>query len=328
MTQMLGLRTCRLSLAATAISMFASWSTGPAVAFSVQLVTDPTGNNQIELLGINNGGTIVGFDNGNPLQGFTMTLPNNFTPQNFPGATSTAVTGINNNGNTAGYYIDTSGNTNGFTKTGAAFTTVNAPGTAFNRALGINDSNTTVGYSAVDQAGITGQVAYKQSGGAFTTINSLLPANVNAQATGINNANNIVGFYQPMAGGSRIGFLDVAGTITTIDPFSSTFTEALGINNNGEIVGFYTDSGGFQHGYVDNGGVFTTFDPTGSVSTTISGVNDLGQIVGFYSANEASIGFVGTPDTPIPAALPLFATGLGGLGLLGWRRQRKTLATG
>jgi hypothetical protein len=32
--------------------------------------------------------------------------------------------------------------------------------------------------------------------------------------------------------------------------------------------------------------------------------------------------------TPIPAALPLFATGLGALGLLGWRRKRKTLATG
>jgi hypothetical protein len=29
--------------------------------------------------------------------------------------------------------------------------------------------------------------------------------------------------------------------------------------------------------------------------------------------------------TPIPAALPLFATGLGGLGLLGWRRKRKTV---
>jgi len=27
--------------------------------------------------------------------------------------------------------------------------------------------------------------------------------------------------------------------------------------------------------------------------------------------------------TPIPAALPLFATGLGALGLLGWRRKRK-----
>jgi hypothetical protein len=30
-----------------------------------------------------------------------------------------------------------------------------------------------------------------------------------------------------------------------------------------------------------------------------------------------------TPTTPLPAALPLFATGLGALGLLGWRRKRK-----
>ena len=32
------------------------------------------------------------------------------------------------------------------------------------------------------------------------------------------------------------------------------------------------------------------------------------------------------PATPVPAALPLFATGLGGLGLLGWRRKRKAAA--
>jgi hypothetical protein len=30
---------------------------------------------------------------------------------------------------------------------------------------------------------------------------------------------------------------------------------------------------------------------------------------------------------PLPAALPLFATGLGALGLLGWRRKRKATAT-
>jgi len=35
---------------------------------------------------------------------------------------------------------------------------------------------------------------------------------------------------------------------------------------------------------------------------------------------------VGTAVTPLPAALPLFATGLGALGLLGWRRKRKAAA--
>ena len=33
--------------------------------------------------------------------------------------------------------------------------------------------------------------------------------------------------------------------------------------------------------------------------------------------------FVPVSQVPLPAALPLFATGLGALGLLGWRRKRK-----
>jgi hypothetical protein len=33
-----------------------------------------------------------------------------------------------------------------------------------------------------------------------------------------------------------------------------------------------------------------------------------------------------TTATPLPAALPLFATGLGVVGLLGWCRKRKTAA--
>jgi hypothetical protein len=35
---------------------------------------------------------------------------------------------------------------------------------------------------------------------------------------------------------------------------------------------------------------------------------------------------IDVPSVPLPAALPLFATGLGALGLLGWRRKRKIAA--
>jgi len=41
----------------------------------------------------------------------------------------------------------------------------------------------------------------------------------------------------------------------------------------------------------------------------------------WFNANLTSTSPVS--DVPLPAALPLFATGLGALGLLGWRRKRK-----
>ena len=41
--------------------------------------------------------------------------------------------------------------------------------------------------------------------------------------------------------------------------------------------------------------------------------------------NDLPPGFGGpTPAVPLPATLPLFASGLGALGLLGWRRKKAT----
>jgi hypothetical protein len=51
--------------------------------------------------------------------------------------------------------------------------------------------------------------------------------------------------------------------------------------------------------------------------------------IGFLNANCFSFGTdcsSATAQTPLPAALPLFASGLGALGLLGWRRKRKNAA--
>ena len=41
---------------------------------------------------------------------------------------------------------------------------------------------------------------------------------------------------------------------------------------------------------------------------------------------NASFSLTGVSGVPLPAALPLFATGLGALGLLDWRRKRKAAA--
>ena len=51
-----------------------------------------------------------------------------------------------------------------------------------------------------------------------------------------------------------------------------------------------------------------------------------GFIANHFFPETASASFTVGAATPLPAALPLFATGLGALGLFGWRRKKKTAA--
>ncbi len=51
-----------------------------------------------------------------------------------------------------------------------------------------------------------------------------------------------------------------------------------------------------------------------------------GQVSAFAIAGDLSATAGGPSAIPIPDALPLFATGLGALGLLGWRRKKKLAA--
>ena len=55
---------------------------------------------------------------------------------------------------------------------------------------------------------------------------------------------------------------------------------------------------------------------------------DFGTLGGTRNFSDSSVIGVATATsaTPLPAALPLFAGGLGALGLLGWRRKRKQIA--
>jgi hypothetical protein len=96
-------------------------------AYNLTFVPDPTGTGLINLLGINNSGTIAGFDDGVVNQGFTLTLPSNFTGVNFPGAASSMATGINSAGDVSGIYVDAAGNTHGFTEIGGSFKTIDDP---------------------------------------------------------------------------------------------------------------------------------------------------------------------------------------------------------
>ena len=63
-----------------------------------------------------------------------------------------------------------------------------------------------------------------------------------------------------------------------------------------------------------------TFFATATAANTVLGFN-FRDDPGFMFLDDVSVNAV-----PLPAALPLFATGLGALGLLSWRRKKKVAA--
>ena len=292
-------------------------------------IIDPLNPTFTQALGINDAGTIAGYGNATIFNGFTLTLPSSFTRENFPGADGgTQVIGISNGASptTVGFYV-MGGVTNGFANTSGTFTTVDVPTFAFTQLLGINGSGTiAAGYWTHDATGATGQIAGTVSGGpsftspTFTNINALLPANVNSQATGVNDSGSVVGFFQPTST-TFTGFLDKSGVISSITFPGSVSTQALGVNDLGEIVGDYTLSDGDMFGFLDRGGVFSTIDPFGSTAVTANGINDLGHIVGFYTnADGNTVGF--ETSVPEPSTWAMMLLGFAGLGFLGYRKVR------
>jgi hypothetical protein len=72
----------------------------------------------------------------------------------------------------------------------------------------------------------------------------------------------------------------------------------------------------------DGGILIANFVPSVNVGATLFLL--AGEVGGNGEDLQASVTISDTPlDTPLPAALPLFASGLGAMGLLGWRRMRK-----
>jgi hypothetical protein len=215
-----------------------------------------------------------------------------FTIVNFPGAMTTAASGMNlgvanakieivgaggpeAGGQIAeGFLIRVSG-TKTVTET---YQTVNDPHISGKQAaIGINDSGQIVGFGA-DSSGV--EHGYERSKGKFTTLNVPFAGATGTQAYAINNAGEIVGTWYDAAGTGH-GFTLIADTYTSFDYPGALFTFGFAVNSKGDIVGQYQDTAGW-HGYMLSGGSYSSLDFPGATGTFPDGINDADEIVGGY----------------------------------------------
>jgi CHRD domain len=316
-----------LGLAATAAH--AATTAHPATASSTTYTfttldnqADPTFN---QLLGINSHGVISGyFGSGtppkkHPNKGYLLDPPYgqaNYVNENFPGSKQTQVVGIDNKGNTAGFWVNGKGTNRGFVEWNGVFESFTDPHTpmmkgSVNQLLGVNDSGVAVGFYN-DAKGNAHAYEVNQATGVFTAIK--IPGDVSTQATGINNHGDIVGFGTD-AQGSTTSWLLHDGHLTTYQHPGGSDTQAFGVNDHDEIVGTYNDGQGVMHGFTLKSPLGpashwqTIDDPNGVGTTTVNGVNNNGKLVGFYTTNNGTIthGMLATPAVKMTRHLTLMS---------------------
>jgi hypothetical protein len=299
-----------LGLASAAAAHAATTTTATSYAFTtLDNQADPTFN---QLLGINSHNVIAGyFGSGtpptvHPNKGYTLAPPYaqaNYKNENFPGSAQTQVVGIDNKGNTAGFWVNAKGTNRGFVEWNGVFQSFTNPHTprmagAVNQLLGINNNGVAVGFYN-DTAGHSHAYQVNQATGVFTGIK--IPGDVSTQATGINNLGDIVGFGTDAAGATTSWLLH-NGHLTAYQHPGGSDTQAFGINDHDEIVGTYLDGAGVLHGFTLKSPLGpvsrwqTIDDPNGVGSTVVNGVNNTGDLAGFYTdAAGNTDGMLATP---------------------------------
>ncbi|HUH85980.1 MAG TPA: hypothetical protein VLX85_15330 [Stellaceae bacterium] len=234
-------------------------------------------------------------------------------------ATQTQAIGINSRTfpDIVGFYTDANtGFTHGFLDHDGEQVAIDDPlgstpavTTPVQNLLGINDVDQAAGFWTDNNGHEHGfVVALNTADLASSTFVEIPPASfpgaVATQASDINDAGNVCGFWTD-ANGNNHGFFGHLGeryaTFSVSIPGQvATSTSVFGCNNENEIVGSYSDVRGNVHGFIWTGRQFQQYDAPGSSQTAAFGVsrtflndiNDRGDILGFFSDGSKVHGFV------------------------------------
>ena len=191
-----------------------------------------------------------------------------------PGATLTALKGINASGDIIGAYEDNTG-AYSFLMSGGTITQIVAPNSLVTNVSAINNNGDIAGF----YEGFSDKVnhGYILQGGAFTSVD--YPGAAITEIFGINDLGDIVGTYTDFSNRTH-AFQRIAGTFSTIDEPNARITIPSGINDAGEISAT-AEFGNVYRAFVLSHGHHVHIDPPNAAQTHANGLNNLKQVVGY-----------------------------------------------
>ena len=184
---------------------------------------------------------------------------------------------------------------------------------------------------------LTTPQSFTSTGGTTGSVSGTLPLLVVQQcciATPSGPAGNFNGDFAPGAvvlvspGPLTINFntpVQSVGAQIQNNSIGTNFLAEILAFNGSQLLGAYLASG-FSGDVADNSNPFLGVQDTTADITSVTYLTFLsgGSSPGPVAINQMTIS-PGVAVTPLPAALPLFATGIGALALLRWRRNRKAM---
>ena len=223
--------------------------------------------------------------------------PYHYKSIDYPGATGTEVSGINNAGQMVGlYYAYPGAPERGFLLSGGAFTAIDYPGAFATIPKGISNTGQIVGQYYTCSSGYGCYYPFVYSAGTFTALPDApgsMPGTTNPFA--INASGQIAGWYVDSCFCTTHGFLYTAGVYTTIDQPGFFQTSLSGLNDSGQIGGASGQCWGCSQGagFTYQAGVFSQVAPpvSGDITPWI-GINNAGDIVGTYYAGATPHAFL------------------------------------
>jgi hypothetical protein len=289
------------------------------------VTVDRPGTDFNRVTGINDPYQISGYHGSgsltDPAVGYRAAPPyaqNQMLHVEYPGSVNTYAMGLSNDFLVVGYFLSgqVGDHTLGFVKDHGLYTsykdqkTPNGTNTV-NELLGVNDYESAVGFYT-DLSGDNHAYELYITQGKFVTFAP--PGFVSAEASGINDPGDVVGFGVH-SDGTTHGWMYLRGAYLDVSDPGAASTEALGINFQNQAVGEYTSGDGATHGFVASnfkgtGSTWQTIDEPNAVGTTVvQSINDKHAIAGWYvDSGGTTHGFVatlcvsscGSPDKRFP----------------------------